>query len=121
VSSGTVEAGSGPVEVSLALSGLQPGTTYAYRIAITSGYIDNEAHTLQGRPETFVTSGLPAVLQAPDELAQLGTPNIAIPPAVNTTTKKKTTGKSGKKHKKSKLKKKGKVRHERKKGGGLKK
>ena len=36
VSSGDVEAGSGPVEVSLALSGLQPGTTYAYRISIRS-------------------------------------------------------------------------------------
>jgi hypothetical protein len=112
VSSGTVEADSGPVEVSLPLSGLQPGTTYAYRIAISSGYIDNETHTLQGQPETFVTSGLPAVLQAPDELAQLGTPNIAIPRAVNTTTKKKTTDKNGKKQKKKrkvkKVKKKGK-------------
>ncbi len=105
VSSASVEPGSGPVEVSLALTGLQPGTTYAYRIAISSGYIDNETHTLEGQPLTFTTGGLPAVLQAPTELAQLPTPGIAFPVATGEPKAKKPAGGTGRKHKNAKRRK----------------
>ena len=94
-----------PVEVSLALTGLQPGTTYAYRIAISSGYIDNETHTLEGQPLTFTTGGLPAVLQAPTELAQLPTPGIAFPVATGEPKAKKPAGGTGRKHKNAKRRK----------------
>jgi hypothetical protein len=77
----SAEAGSGsiPVEESLPLTGLQPGTTYAYRIAVSSGYIANEAHALQGDVVTFTTAGIPAVLVSPISLATLPIPAIAFP------------------------------------------
>jgi hypothetical protein len=77
----SAEAGSGtsPVEESLPLTGLQPGTTYAYRIAVSSGYIANEAHALRGEAMTFTTAGIPAVLVSPTSLAQLPIPAIAFP------------------------------------------
>ena len=77
------------VEETLALSGLQPGTTYAFRIAISSGYVENESHTVQGAPVTFTTAGLPEVLSVPAVLAQLAIPNISFPVAVasKSTTK----------------------------------
>jgi hypothetical protein len=104
VATGSVEPDGGPVEVLLPLSGLQPGTAYAYRIAISSGYIDNETHTLQGDLKTFVTSGLPAVLQPPPVLAQLPAPPIAFPRAVG-KAKPKPRGKAKKKSKRGKAKK----------------
>jgi hypothetical protein len=79
VASGNLEASSPPSEETLALSGLQPGTAYAYRISLTSGYIPGEAHTLQGGTVTFTTSGLPAVIAPPAVLAQLPVPAIAFP------------------------------------------
>ncbi len=80
-------AGSGatPVEETLPLSGLQPGTTYAYRIAVTSSY-----GTSYGEPVTFTTAGLPAVLLEPLVLQQVPVPAIAFPPEAHgstTTTK----------------------------------
>ncbi len=77
----SAEAGSGnaPVEESLPLTGLQPGTTYAYRITVSSGYIANEAHALQGEAATFTTAGVPAVLVSPVSLAMLAVPAIAFP------------------------------------------
>jgi hypothetical protein len=60
--------------VTFALTGLQPGTTYAYRVTLHSGY-----GTATGETVTFTTPGLPAVLTAPAALAQLATPNIAFP------------------------------------------
>jgi hypothetical protein len=104
VSSGSVAPNGGPVEVALPLTGLQPGTEYAYRIAISSGYIDNEAHTLQGSSGKFVTGGLPAVLQLPVVLAQLPPPSIGFPKAVS-KTKPKSKGKAKKKAKRGKAKK----------------
>jgi hypothetical protein len=79
VGSGNLEAASPPSEETLALTGLQPGTTYAYRISLASGYIQGEAHTLQGGAATFTTSGLPAVIAPPAVLAQLPVPEIAFP------------------------------------------
>jgi DNA-binding beta-propeller fold protein YncE len=83
----------GPTEESIPLSGLQPGTTYAYRIAVSSGYILNSTHTLQGATQTFTTAGLPAALTAPTVMAQLPIPAIAFPgePARHDVTPRKLT------------------------------
>jgi hypothetical protein len=72
-------AGSAFVEETLALSGLQPGTTYAYRLAIHSGYIDNGEGTLRSPPVLFTTGGAPVLLTAPGSLPLLAVPNIAFP------------------------------------------
>jgi hypothetical protein len=63
-----------PLPESLALTGLQPGTTYAYRITIHSGY--GEA---LGAIGTFTTAGLPAILITPPSLTQLAVPKISFP------------------------------------------
>ncbi len=73
VFSGPVAAGAA-VEESLALTGLQPGTTYAYRVRISSGY-----GTAYGAAATFTTAGLPSVLVLPTPLAMLAVPSIAFP------------------------------------------
>jgi hypothetical protein len=90
VASGTLEPDSPSSEETLALTGLQPGTTYAYRVSIASGYIENESHSLQGSAVTFTTSGLPAVIAPPPVLAQLPVPAIAFPgePAAGAGTKR---------------------------------
>ncbi|HWY17651.1 MAG TPA: hypothetical protein VNY27_02945 [Solirubrobacteraceae bacterium] len=74
VFSGPTGASTTPVTETLALSGLQPGGTYAYRIVIRGGY--GEA---VGAPATFTTEGLPAVLTLPPLLAQIPIPPIAFP------------------------------------------
>lgn len=56
------------------LTGLQPGTTYAYRIKVSSGY-----GTSFGEPVTFTTFGLPSVLSSPPLFAMLPVPPIAFP------------------------------------------
>lgn len=91
VFSGSPGDSSIPVEVTYPLAGLQPGTTYAYRIAISSGYIDNQSHTLQGATGTFTTPGLPAVLTPPRPLAQLPIPAIAFPAGTLPMKPKKLT------------------------------
>ena len=75
--SGPVNAGTVPVEEALGVSGLQPGTTYAYRIKIESGYGFS-----YGAPATFTTLGLPEVLASPPAQAMLAVPQIAFPAAV---------------------------------------
>jgi hypothetical protein len=79
VFSGPAGAGSLPVAETLGLSGLQPGTTYAYRIVVKAG----TGNPVQGEPVTFTTAGLPSVLVVPTPLAMLAVPNIAFPAAVN--------------------------------------
>jgi hypothetical protein len=71
---GSVSASGTLVEESLGLSGLQPGTTYAYRIAVSSGY-----GQATGATQTFTTEGLPSVLSVPGALAMLSVPNVAFP------------------------------------------
>ena len=83
VFSGPAGAGSAPLEETFALTGLQPGTTYAYRMAIHSGYIQNGENTLRGETVLFTTAGVPTVLSVPAALAQLAIPAIAFP---DTTT-----------------------------------
>jgi hypothetical protein len=74
VFSGPAGAGTVPVEETLTLTGLQPATTYAYRIKISNGY-----GTTTSTTTTFTTTGLPSVLPEPPVLAQLPVPNIHFP------------------------------------------
>jgi len=79
VFSGSAGEGTSPVNEELSLSGLQPGTTYAYRITISSGYVKGVTNTLQGLPRTFTTAGVPSVLVRPALIPQLPTPKISFP------------------------------------------
>jgi DNA-binding beta-propeller fold protein YncE len=79
VYSGPAGAGASPVEESLALTGLQPGATYAYRIAIHSGNGAARGSAFTGATQTFTTGGLPVVLPVQPGLMQLTVPNIAFP------------------------------------------
>jgi hypothetical protein len=86
VSSGSAGGGAVPVEESLALVGLQPGTQYAYRISAHSGNL-----TATGATLTFTTAGLPSVVAVPAVLAQLPVPDIAFPKEPANLTPKKLT------------------------------
>jgi phosphodiesterase/alkaline phosphatase D-like protein len=74
VSTGSTGEGTVAERESLTLTGLQPGTTYAYRISISSGY-----GNAVGAPATFTTAGLPEVLMSPTPLAMLPVPSIVFP------------------------------------------
>jgi len=78
VASGSAGSGTAPVTVGLTLSGLQPGTTYAYRLSIASGYLPG-AGSAQGATVMFTTPGLPAAIAPPPLLAQLPVPSIRFP------------------------------------------
>jgi hypothetical protein len=75
--------GAVPVTETLALSGLQPGTTYAYRIRVRSGY-----GQATGEVMTFTTEGLPAVLPLPTAPGLLQTPDIAFPASRHAVVRK---------------------------------
>jgi hypothetical protein len=77
VVSGATGAQADPIAESFALGGLQPGTSYAYRIVISSAY-----GTSIGQPARFTTAGLPGVLFAPSVLAQLPVPSVAFPSSI---------------------------------------
>lgn len=79
VGTGQLSGQGEPVAETLALDGLQPGVTYAYRIAIHSGYIANPQNAITAAPATFTTSGLPSLLPAPPTLALLAVPSIRFP------------------------------------------
>ncbi len=87
VFSGPAGEGTTPSQRILQVSGLQPGTTYAYRVVVKSGY-----GTAVGEPVLFTTAGLPSVLVVPSVLAQLPVPNIAFPNPTVLTPSKTTTG-----------------------------
>jgi hypothetical protein len=70
-----------PEPESMLLTGLQPGTTYAYRIAITSGY-----GTATGTTNTFTTTPLAVLLPPPPAAAQLPIPAIRFPTPTSTPT-----------------------------------
>jgi hypothetical protein len=86
VFSGPAGASTTPIEEKLALTGLQPGTTYAYRLKIKSGYGESTGTTL-----TFTTAGLPEVLPKVITLGLLPTPPIAFPKTSAKITPKKLT------------------------------
>ena len=77
VFSGPAGTSTVPVPESLALTGLQPGTAYAYRIAVLSGN-----GVFEGQPATFTTEGLPSVLSSPTSLTMLATPHNHFPTTV---------------------------------------
>ncbi len=92
VLSGPAGANAGAVAESLPLAGLQPGTTYAYRIVVRSGYGESV-----GATATFTTEGLTAALAVPTPLQMLAVPNIAFPAeAVGGGSTKKATSKCAK-------------------------
>ncbi len=82
---GSVGASASPVEESFVLTDLQPGTQYAYRIAIASGY----GHAT-GATSLFTTIGMPVVLEPPPIAPQLAIPKVRFPS--NTSIKKCTRG-----------------------------
>lgn len=105
VATGFAGSSEGSVGESLALTDLQPGTTYAYRISVTSGYLPAETHTLLGQPVVFTTAGLPTVIGPPVELAQLPVPSIAFPKTAPAPKKKpKVTAKRPKRNRKKSAK-----------------
>jgi hypothetical protein len=85
---GSVGAGPSEAAGSLALTGLQPGTTYHYRI--TASNVDG---TSQGADRTFTTTVYPSTFaEPPAPLPFVAVPAIAYPPEV--TPPAKTTRKS---------------------------
>jgi hypothetical protein len=81
VSSGYVPADRSPVAEFVELGGLQPSTTYLYRIVAESGY-----GTAYGAPVAFSTGGLASLLLSPAALPLLAPPNVAFPGKTKTTT-----------------------------------
>ncbi len=97
VFSGSAGAGIQPVQEQLQLTGLQPGTTYAYRIGAHFGDGSTAGSSATGATQTFTTTGLSAVLFSPASLGMLSIPSIAFPVETKvTTTVKKTTPKCAK-------------------------
>ncbi len=86
-------AGSEAAEETLTLTGLQPGTTYAYRVTIYFGDGSISGSSATGATLTFTTAGLPAALSSPPSLALLSTPAIVFPkePAAQKSGPKKLT------------------------------
>jgi NHL repeat len=78
VFSGSAGSGSTPVDESLYLTGLQPGTTYSYRIAIQSGDGSGQGEAATGASMNFTTAALPPVLH-PMLVAMLPVPAIRFP------------------------------------------
>ena len=74
IASGPTGAESGPVLESFMLTGLEPGTTYAYSLTIFSAY-----GASIGLPVTFTTAGLPAAITPPAPLEMLPIPKVAFP------------------------------------------
>jgi hypothetical protein len=108
---GTASLGNGNETVEAHLGGLQPNTTYHYRLIAT-----NEAGTTYGVDQTFTTAGILDPLVTPATASLVATPAIAFPAAVKpsvakkqkkTKTKRKTKRKAGKTKPKAKHKAKG--------------
>ncbi|HWY17231.1 MAG TPA: hypothetical protein VNY27_00825 [Solirubrobacteraceae bacterium] len=86
VFTGPAGAGTLPVGETFNLTGLQPGTQYAYRIVVRSGFGESV-----GAPVVFTTAGLSAALALPGVLAQLSVPGIAFPAEAAHGTPRKLT------------------------------
>jgi hypothetical protein len=95
---GSVGAGASNAEVTLPLTGLQPGTTYHYRITAT-----NNDGTSYGTDQVFTTGVFSsAFVTPPAPLPFLTVPSIRFPPeAGSPIVKKKIKQATKKKHKKS--------------------
>jgi hypothetical protein len=73
--------GAATEEVHVALSELQPGRTYYYRVTATNADGSN-----YGEPETFTTPGFPMLLTPQTSPPLIATPNIAFPKEEKVTT-----------------------------------
>ncbi len=83
---GDAGSGSEAETVTLALGGLQPGTTYHYRLVASS-----QGGTIYGADQTFTTSTFPsALLAAPATPPLIATPAITFPSTTKTAPAKKT-------------------------------
>ncbi len=94
VASGSVEAATGLVPESVAVSGLQPGTTYAYRVGVHYGDGSTAGSSAVGAPQVFTTAGLATVLESPPSQALLALPaGIRFPasPKAAVSTKQLTS------------------------------
>ncbi len=96
---GLATTSSGEETVGLALTGLQPGTTYHYRITAT-----NADGTTYGSDQTFTTTGIAVQLTIPPAPPLITTPNVTFPTLTATATNPATKPKP-KKHTKKKTKK----------------
>jgi hypothetical protein len=94
---GTVS--SGEEALSLVLTGLQPGSTYHYRVQAS-----NLDGTTYGPEQTFTTAGVPSLLTVPVAPPLIATPAIAFPVVKVTTKPKGTTKKKNKKNAKKAVK-----------------
>jgi NHL repeat len=79
VSSGSAGAGSSPAQESVPITGLQPGTVYAYRIAAHNGDGSTPGDAATGATATFTTTGVPSVLSSPSVEGLLAIPAIFFP------------------------------------------
>jgi hypothetical protein len=95
---GTVSAGE--ETIALALSGLQPGTTYHYRVIAS-----NQDGTAYGADQAFTTAGVAVALTVPPAPPLIATPVVAFPKVKATTIKPKPKPKSKKAKKKATKKK----------------
>jgi NHL repeat len=108
VFSGQTGSGAGDEAESFMLTGLQPGTTYAYRISIDGGY-----ENVQGAATLFTTAALQTLLSLPASVQMLPVPLQSRFPKVTVVCKNGTTlerGKCVKATKKVKKKKKARKR-----------
>jgi hypothetical protein len=88
---GVIDSASAPTESAMVaesepVTGLQPGTTYAYRIVVRGA--QSEA---VGAPALFTTQGAPVVLSAPISEPLLAVPNTAFPAGGGSEAPKKLT------------------------------
>jgi hypothetical protein len=74
VALGEAGTGSEAVPVSFVATGLQPGTTYSYRLTAANAY-----GWATSAPVTFTTPGVPAAFTQPIALSLLVTPSVALP------------------------------------------
>jgi DNA-binding beta-propeller fold protein YncE len=74
IASGSVDAKAGETEETSVLSGLQPSTTYAYRITVVSGYGVSRSEAVE-----FTTLGLPAAFVLSPPVEQLPVPHVSFP------------------------------------------
>jgi phosphodiesterase/alkaline phosphatase D-like protein len=92
---------SGEESIALTLTGLQPGTTYHYRVVAS-----NADGTVYGSEQALTTAGVAVALTVPPAPPLISTPKVAFPsvkaPAKSTAKKKHKTAKTKTKRKKKK-------------------
>lgn len=90
VASGAVPAVRGFVSEAVGVSGLQPGTQYAYRIGVHFGDGSTPGSSAIGAPQVFTTNGIAVVLEGPPSLPMLEVPPIQFPKQLPVSQQKLT-------------------------------